>query len=197
MLVVSEVAQLPSPTHLDPTPLEYIPSTSRIISVPPVDFRTLSDPHSLRGERNIFGRPYISSSMEQGFVPTIGPRLTAVDIEDIMCDLGVEIRDQGLVDAIRAGDADAVQRTGLELRSPLTSRSKEEAILLRRLDFLRLLLERDDYIDEHMVAESCRFRDHEAISTLLEFGWPINKSVRFAASMLRYSLASNFCRASG
>ena len=75
-----------------------------------------------------------------------------------------------LYDAMRRGDEDVVREHSLCLQGPLTLAAKKEAILVGRPDFLKLLLERDDSIEDDIVPTACERRDRRVVRTLLGFG---------------------------
>ena len=91
---------------------------------------------------------------------------------------------KSLCEAIRRGDEEIVREESLHLEGPLTIPAKREAILGGRQDFLKLLLDRDDTIDDSTVATACDRKDRTSVRILFDFGWPINKSVYCTASLL-------------
>ncbi|KAK8204404.1 hypothetical protein M8818_005133 [Zalaria obscura] len=89
-----------------------------------------------------------------------------------------------LCEAARRGDEETVREQSFRLENLPTSRPKEEANVAGRPDLLRLLLARDDAIEEHLVAATCERRDRKSVRMLLVPSWPINRSVYSAASLL-------------
>ncbi len=53
-----------------------------------------------------------------------------------------------------------------------------------RSDLLNFLLQQDDLISEDVVAAACERKDRESVRLLLDSGWPIDKPVQTAASLL-------------
>ena len=89
-----------------------------------------------------------------------------------------------LCEAIRSGNDALVLNAGLELKGAYTLSSKKQAILEGRADLLKLLLLRDDTISEAMITAACERKDRECIRVLLDFGWPIDRPLNSAASLL-------------
>ena len=118
------------------------------------------------------------------------PIVVSVDEEDagfreLMESLAKEpIPWKALCEAIRRGDEAMVRQESLHFDGAQTLDAKIEAILLGRPDFLKILLERDDHIEDNVVATACERKDRDCIYLLLNFGWPINKPVHFTASLL-------------
>ncbi|TKA61127.1 hypothetical protein B0A55_12371, partial [Friedmanniomyces simplex] len=138
--------------------------------------------------------------------PNETPRLKNVGIEDLQFDYPPVIvtgdeEDAGyqelmvslekepapwkpLCEAIRRDDEDIFREESLHLKGPPTLAAKKEAILVGRLDLLKLLLERDDSIEDDTVATACDRKYRDSVRMLLDFGWPIDKPVYFTASLL-------------
>lgn len=89
-----------------------------------------------------------------------------------------------LCDAILRGDELGVRDERFTLKGTPTYPAKIQAISSGRRDFLRLLLEADDSLDDSIVAKACEENDFDSIRLLIEFGWPINAPVRLVASLL-------------
>ena len=110
-----------------------------------------------------------------------------VDIGDVISDLKTELgpaAGNAMCEAIRHGNDDKVRENSL-LEGPSTLAPKKEAILAGRPDLLKLLLERDNSVDEDMVTAACKRKDRDSIRILLDFGWPIDKPINCTASLLR------------
>nr|POE64852.1 putative ankyrin repeat protein [Quercus suber] len=105
--------------------------------------------------------------------------------EELMDRLKQEPTPWGLLcEAIRCGDGDTFRRESLKFKGPSTFPPKKEAILAKRPDLLKQLLETDSSIDDDTLATACAQKDHECVRMLFEFGWPINKSLHSMASVL-------------
>ena len=122
--------------------------------------------------------------------PTTRPIIVSGDEEDagfeeLMESLAKEpIPWKALSEAIRHGDEAMVRQESLHFEGAQTLDPKMEAILLGRPDFLKILLERDNHIEDNVVATACERKDRDCVRMLLDFGWPINRPVHFTASLL-------------
>ena len=111
----------------------------------------------------------------------------ASDIEKVIREVKEELGPapgNSLYEAIRRGNKDVVRKSSTQLSGLSTLGPKNEAILVGRPDFLKLLLARDSLIEEEIVATACERKDRESIRTFLDFGWPINRPIHLAASLL-------------
>lgn len=110
-----------------------------------------------------------------------------VDMQEVIASLEKDFGPhpgKAVSEAVRIGDRSAVLEQSRHLTGSPTLLPKKTAILEGRLDFLKLLLEQDDLIDEELVFTACERKDREGIRMLLDFGWPIDRPVRSAASLL-------------
>lgn len=92
---------------------------------------------------------------------------------------------KALCEAIRHGDEAMIREESLHVAGAQTLAAKREAIMIGRPDLLKILLERDQYIEESVVAAACEQKDRDCVRLLLDFGWPINNPVYSTASLLR------------
>ncbi|KAK3700531.1 hypothetical protein LTR37_015932 [Vermiconidia calcicola] len=92
--------------------------------------------------------------------------------------------EQPICDAIHNGNEQRVRELSSQLQGAPMIISKREAIVRGRSDLLRILLENDKTVSEDLVAAASDRRDKGCVSTLLDFGWPIDRPVYFAASIL-------------
>ena len=109
------------------------------------------------------------------------------DLRDVIASLEKDIGPhpgKALSKAICDADEHAILETSLHLRGSPTLMPKKTAILEGRPDLLRLLLKRDGLLDEHLVVTACDRKDRECVRILLDFGWPIDRPVHSAASLL-------------
>ncbi|OCK74116.1 ankyrin [Lepidopterella palustris CBS 459.81] len=117
------------------------------------------------------------------------------DFQNIITDLLGPDAGQPVCEAIRQGSEQRVRTTSLHLQGASTISPKKEAIIEGRADFLRILLEVDNTISEDLVAVACQRKDLPCVRTLLDFGWPINKTIYSAASLLCFAVNDeNFMR---
>ncbi|KAK6442797.1 hypothetical protein LTR95_000956 [Oleoguttula sp. CCFEE 5521] len=111
----------------------------------------------------------------------------AFDIDEAISKLQQELGpapDDALCEAIRCADEDAVRRSKSHSLGLSSLRAKKSAIEARRPDFLRLLLEADSSVEEDLVFTACNRKDRQSTRMLIDFGWPANQPVYFAASLL-------------
>lgn len=109
-----------------------------------------------------------------------------VDLQDVIDSVTNELRsdaDHSFYDAVRHGDDDAV-RAYLNTARISTSAAKREAVLARRPSTLRALLEYDSAIDDTIVQVAGELRDRDCVRLLLDYGWPVNRSLAFGYSLL-------------
>lgn len=115
------------------------------------------------------------------------------DFQNIITDLLGPDAGQPVCEAIRQGSEQNVRTTSLLLKGGLTIYPKMEAVKEGRADFLRILLEKDDTITEDLVAVACERKNLPCVRLLLDFGWPVNKTIYSAASLLWFVSLSKAC----
>jgi len=112
----------------------------------------------------------------------------AVDLQGVVNSLKDELGpapEEPLCEAIRRGDEDAIRQHRLLAKGPSSLAPKRLAIEENRPDLLRVFLEQDNSIDENLVVAACTAKDRACVRALLDFGWPIDQTVGYDASMLR------------
>ncbi|KAK1059968.1 hypothetical protein LTR33_013019 [Friedmanniomyces endolithicus] len=112
--------------------------------------------------------------------------------EDVLADIDLgSPKSKSLCDAVRNGDEAAIQTYKSDGPYGMsTIEPKVVAIQARRPDLLKLLLEKNDRIDESLVVTACGpgVSDYECIRTLLDFGWSVDAPVGLSPSMLSLAI---------
>ncbi|CAK4034567.1 Ankyrin repeat-containing domain [Lecanosticta acicola] len=106
---------------------------------------------------------------------------------DLLDMVGCDPRIQSAREAIFSGSEEDIRATSFHLSGLTTIGPKLDAIRAQKLDILKTLLEMDRTITEDLVAAACEQKDRECVRMLLDFGWPIDKRIYHAASLLWYA----------
>jgi hypothetical protein len=110
--------------------------------------------------------------------------LTEFNVSEILSNLLGPDPAEPVCEAIRNDDERALREASASIRGLSTISAKLEAVNQGSVDFLKLLLKTDSTITEDLVALACERKDRNSISTLLDFGWDINRPIHSAASLL-------------